>query len=152
MQRQSDLFAAAAYDSKHFEESIEDNFPCISTSAVVDNHSYDPYLIDYNEISNTFTYNDPWISKDQANDSNCNISEINISVKSKENHTTPTFVHIAHAPVEPASTPEVKVCDHIRDDHETNAIKSGGPKASCNVTAEHVPKVSFPNIKNNNRR
>lgn len=151
MQCQFGPFAAAVYETEHFEKSIEDDFLYEPTSIVVENHSYDPYLIDYNEDTNTFTYNDPWIKMDQPCDSYI-VSESNISVESKENHTTPTFVPIAHASVEPTTTSEVKGCDQIRDDHETNTAESRDQIANCDETAEHVPKVSFPNIINNNRR
>lgn len=151
LQHQFRRFAAAVYESENFEKSVEEDFLYKSTSIVGENHSYDPYLIDYNEDTNTFTYNDPWIRTDPTNDSCCNVSESNVSVEGKENHTTPTLVPIAHALTETTSKSEVEGCDHIRGDHESNTTESRNQIGNCDVAAEHVPKVSFPKIMNNRR-
>lgn len=125
--------STVAAESKILEQAIDDAFQYKATSDVVEDHSYEPYLIDYHEDTNTFTYNDPWIKTDQANYSCYNVP-------------------IAHASVESTSASEVKCCDHIRDGHESNTSESKEEIAYCDVTAEHVPEVSFLIITNNNRR
>lgn len=150
-QRQFGLFAAAECESNYSKPATEDEFQYKATSDVVDDRSYEPYLIDYHEDTNTFTYNDPWIEVDQPNDSCCKVSESSVHVESQENDTAPTFP-IAHASVESKSASEVKCCDHIRDGHESNTTESRDEFANCDVTAEHVPEVSFPIITNNNKR
>lgn len=152
LQCQFGLFAAAVSESNYSKPATEDEFQYKATQDVVDDRSYEPYLIDYHEDTNTFTFNDPWINMDQPNDSCCKVSESSTLMESQENDTAPTFVPIAHASVESTSASEVKCCDHIRDGHESNTTESRDEFANYDVTAEHVPEVSFPIIANNNKR
>lgn len=152
LQCQFGLFAAAVSESNYSKPATEDEFQYKATQDVVDDRSYEPYLIDYHEDTNTFTFNDPWINMDQPNDSYCKVSESSTLMESQENDTAPTFVPIAHASVESTSASEVKCCDHIRDGHESNTTESRDEFANYDVTAEHVPEVSFPIIANNNKR
>ena len=46
-----------------------------SNEIEIDSRTYSPYLIEYHEDTNSFTYNDPWNEVDQENDSLINDQE-----------------------------------------------------------------------------
>lgn len=97
--------------------------------------SYDPYLISYHQDSNTFTYNDPWISNDQSNDNSNNCNDIsnefvcdNGCTNEPQTQETPYVhndwqsdhieqnYHCPHAPIE-TSTPAFTACDTINNNN-----------------------------------
>jgi hypothetical protein len=89
----------------------------------------------YNEDSNTFTYNDPWIQIDKPNESCCNENE-NENVCNVEATEAP----IAHesASIEPQQLIE---CDQS---HDTGSVSAESPMPVPAMTVEHEPEVSSP--------
>lgn len=103
-----------------------------------ESRSYNPYLIEYHEESNTFTYNDPW---DQSNDTSCNDSEICLV---EESHFAPIEIPSAHAPVESEPTITTTPSSENTFNEHSAEVQSTPVEA-----VEHVPEVSFPHDNNN---
>lgn len=133
--------ASSVEYSLPFVDSHFDEVPVLSShDDENEERSYNPYLIEYHEESNTFTYNDPW--DHQTNDISCNDNEISLVV---ENHIAPLEIPSAHASVE--SEPTItSITSSENTFHEHSAEVQSTPVEAV----EHVPEVSFPHNNHNN--
>lgn len=132
-------------ESETFAQSHSNDTHTDPTAATVDSHdeserSYSPYLIVYNEDSNTFTYNDPWIEMEKPNDSCSNDYENICNVEVSE-------IPIAHEPA-PSSPQPIESEKNDVIDAGTESAKSPIPVTVelvvPEVPVERVPEVSFP--------
>lgn len=110
-------------DSQSFGQSPSDTRTEKTETTVVESESrsYDPYLIAYDEETNSFTYNDPWIQVDLTNGSCCD-DEIEIVCDVSESDS--------YEPPQP---------DMETESAEYRAV----PMLEVTTAHEHEPEVSF---------
>lgn len=136
--------ASSVENSLPFMDSHFDEVPVLSSPiddyVEIESRSYNPYLIEYHEESNTFTYNDPW---DQTNEISSNDNEISLVV---ENHSAPFEFPSASIESEPTitTTPSSEITFNPAFNEHSAEVQSAPVEA-----VEHVPEVSFPHNNNN---
>ncbi|CRK95575.1 CLUMA_CG009037, isoform B [Clunio marinus] len=122
----------------------EIQFDSTSTEDVVgsdesETPSYSPYLIEYHEDTNTFTYNDPWIEMDNNSNNNCN-TDISLNVEINEIPKDTPNLHESVSTeliIPPQPVDHVHFCDSVieKDIEEENI-----PLIQAEVAVEHVPE------------
>lgn len=124
------------FDSQSFAKSYSDNHIEATETIVVESpsRSYSPYLIEYHEETNSFSYNDHWIQVDHAENNCCEEIEIKCNVIASE---------MSHESTS-AISPQPIVCDQSKKFSEEIKPSELHTLPVVEVTAhDHVPEVSF---------
>lgn len=122
------------------ENVLNTNVTASHLQSTVENESrsYNPYLIEYHEETNTFTYNDPWIAVDLPKENGesqgttqIEITKVNTEIVESAKKPDQE-IHIAEKIVSDSTT-EINL---VTSDHQIPSISE--------KRVEFLPEVSFP--------